>query len=69
MIYSLAWTLFILLTIQPFFSSNDNLIETHDSIQQKNFNKFLTECKPKQDVEKVIFNFSNFSLTEVENHF
>ena len=34
------------------------------SVQQKKFNKLLTECKPKQDAEKVIFNFSNISLTE-----
>ena len=33
-------------------------------VQQKNFNKLLTECKPKQDAGKVIFNFSNISLTE-----
>ena len=31
-----------------FLSSNDNLLKTHDSIQQKKFNKLLTECKPKQ---------------------
>ena len=49
-----------------FLSSNDNLLKTHDSIQQKKFNKLLTECKPKQDAEKVIFNFSNVSLTEAE---
>ena len=47
-----------------FLSSNDNLLENHDSIQQKKFNKLLTECKPKQDAEKVIFNFSNVFLTE-----
>ena len=33
-----------------FLSNNDNLL--------KKFNKLLTECKPKQDAEKVIFNFS-----------
>ena len=48
------------------FSSNDNYLKTHDSIQQKKFNKLLTECKSKQDAEKVIFNFSNVSLTEAE---
>ena len=35
-----------------------NLLKTHDSVQQKEFNKLLTECKPKQDAGKVIFNFS-----------
>ena len=49
-----------------FLSSSDNLLKSHDSIQQKKFNKLLTECKPKQDAEKVIFNFSHVSLTEVE---
>ena len=52
-----------------FLSSNDNLLKSHDSIQQKKFNKLLTECKPKQDAEKVIFNFSNVSLTEGKSHF
>ena len=52
-----------------FLSSNDKLLKTHDSIQQKKFNKLLTECKPKQDAEKVIFNFSNVSLTEAEKSF
>ena len=49
-----------------FLSSNDNLLQYHDSIQQKKFNKLLTECQPQQDAEKVIFNFSNVSLTEAE---
>ena len=47
-------------------SSSDTFLKTHDSIQQKKFNKLLTECKPKQDAEKVVFNFSNVSLTEAE---
>ena len=49
-----------------FLSSNNNLLKTHDSIQQKKFNKFITEYKPKQDAGKVIFNFSHVFLTEVE---
>ena len=49
-----------------FLNSNDNLLKTHDSIQQKKFNKLLIENKPKQDPEKVIFNFSKVSLTEAE---
>ena len=44
----------------------DNLLKTHDSIQQKNFNELLIESEPKQDTEKVIFNFSNGSLSEVK---
>ena len=49
-----------------FLSSNDNLLKTHDSIQQKKFNKLLIENRPKQDPEKVIFNFSKLSLTDAE---
>ena len=47
-----------------FLSSNDNILKSHDSIQQKKFNKLLRECKPKQDPEKIVFNFSNVTLTE-----
>ena len=49
-----------------FLSSNDNLLKTHDSIQQKKFNKLLIENRPKQDLEKVILNFSKLSLTDAE---
>ena len=35
-----------------FFSSNDNILKSHDSIQQEKFNKLLRECKPKQDPER-----------------
>ena len=49
-----------------FLSSNDNLLKTHDSIQQKKFNKLLIENRTKQDPEKVIFNFSKLFLTDVE---
>ena len=49
-----------------FLSSNDNLLKTHDSIQQKKFNKLLIEGRPKQDPEKVILNLSKLSLTDAE---
>ena len=49
-----------------FLSSNDNLLKTHDSIQQKKFNKLLIENRTKQDPEKVIFNFSKLFLTDAE---
>ena len=49
-----------------FLSSNDNLLKTHDSIQQKKFNKLLMENRLKQDPEKVIFNFSKSSYTDAE---
>ena len=35
---------------------------------QNRVNKLLTECKPKHDAEKAIFNFSNVSFTEAKNH-
>ena len=47
-----------------FFSSNAILLKTH-YIQQKEFNKLPIGCKPKQDAEKNIFNFS-VSFTEAE---
>ena len=49
-----------------FLSSNDNLLKPFDSIQEKKFSKVPTECKPKQDAEKVMFNFSDVSVTEAE---
>ena len=49
-----------------FLSGNDNILKSHDSIQQKKFNKLLRECKPKQDPEKIVFNFSNVTLTIAE---
>ena len=49
-----------------FLSRNDNLLKTHDSLQQKKFNKLLIENTPKQDPEKVMFNFSKVSPTEAE---
>ena len=49
-----------------FLSSNDNLLKIHDSIQQKKFNKLLIENGPKQDPEKLIFNFSKLSVTDAE---
>ena len=68
MIYNLAWTVLINFVhiSATFLSSNNNLLKTQDSIQQKKFNKLLTECKPKQEAERIIFNFSNVSLTEAE---
>ena len=45
---------------------NNNILKSHDSIPQKKFNKLLRECRPKQNPEKVVFNFSNVILTEAE---
>ena len=47
-----------------FLSSIDNLLKTHDFIQLKKFNKLLIETRPKQDPEKVIFNFSKLSYSD-----
>ena len=33
---------------------------------RKKFNELLTECNTKQDAKRIIFNFSNVSLTEAE---
>ena len=63
-IYNLDLTVSILLIFLLFFSGN--LLKTHDSIQQKKFNKLLIENRPKQDPEKLIFNFSKVSLTDAE---
>ena len=63
-IYNLDLTVSILLIFLLFFSGN--LLITHDSIQQKKFNKLLIEKRPKQDPEKLIFNFSKVSLTDAE---
>ena len=49
-----------------FLSSNDNILKTYDSIQQKKFNKILIENRPKQDPEKEIFNFSKLSHIDAE---
>ena len=63
-IYNLDLTVSILLIFLLFFLGN--LLKTHDSIQQKKFNKLLIENRPKQDPEKLIFNFSKVSLTDPE---
>ena len=49
-----------------FLSSNDNFLKNHDSIQQKKLKKLLIENRPKQDPEKVIFDFSKVSLADAE---
>ena len=49
-----------------FLSSADNLLKSHDSIQQKKFNKLLIENSPKQDPEEVIFSISKLWLADAE---
>ena len=38
----------------------------HENIQGNKLNKLLKEHQPKQDHEKVIFNYSNISLSDAE---
>ena len=49
-----------------FLSGNDSSIKTHEDIQENKFNKLLKERQPRQDPEKVIFNYSNISLSDAE---
>ena len=47
-----------------FLVSNDRSLEKHDKIQQKKFSELLKEYSPRNDPEKVIFNFSKATLNE-----
>ena len=47
-----------------FLVSNDRSLEKHDKIQQKKFSELLKEYPPRNDPEKVIFNFSKATLNE-----
>ena len=49
-----------------FLSGNDSSIKTHEDIQENKFNKLLKERQPRQDPEKVIFYYSNISLSHAE---
>ena len=49
-----------------FLISNDRSLEKHDKIQQKKFSELLKEYPPRNDPEKVIFNFSKATLNESE---
>ena len=49
-----------------FLSNNDRSLKTHDLIQQKKFSKLSSEQHPKNDPSKVIFNFSNYELSDSE---
>ena len=39
---------------------------THEDIQENKFNKLLKEHQLRQDPEKVIFNYSDISLSDTE---
>ena len=47
-------------------SVSDSSIKNHEEIQENKFNKLLKERQPRQDPEKVIFNYFNISLSDVE---
>ena len=49
-----------------FLIINDQSLEKHDKIQQKKFLELLKEYSPRNDPEKVIFNFSKGYLNESE---
>ena len=51
-----------------FLSSNDNILKSYDSIQQKKFNKLLRKCKPKEDPGKrvyTIYTHSNCTINQL----
>ena len=50
-----------------FPSGNDSSIKTREDIQENKFDKLLKERQTRQDPEKVIFNYSNISLSHTEN--
>ena len=49
-----------------FFGINDKILKSKSSVQQKKFYKLLQESKAENDPEKVICNFSNYVLSDIE---
>ena len=49
-----------------FLIGNDQSLEKHDKTQQKKFSELLNEYLPRNDRQKVIFNFSKGTLNESE---
>ena len=47
-----------------FFGINDKILKSKSSVQQKKFYKFLQESKIENDLEKVIFNFPKYVLSD-----
>ena len=41
-------------------------MKSHDTIQQKKFYKLLKESQPRQNPERVIFNYSDITLSDEE---
>ena len=52
-----------------FPTGNDSSIKSHQNIRKNKFNKLLKERQPRQDPEKVIFNYSNISLSDAGKSF
>ena len=49
-----------------FLSSNDVILKSYDSIQQKKFNTFFKYRQPKHNPDEVIFNYSKIYLSDAE---
>ena len=47
------------------FGINDKILKSKSSFQQKKFYKLLQERKTENDLEKVIFNFSKYVLSDL----
>ena len=52
-----------------FLSSNDVILKSHDSIQQKKFNALFKNRQPKHNPDRVIFNYSKISLSDAKSHY
>ena len=52
-----------------FLSGNDSSIKSQENIPKNKFNKLLKERQPRQDPEKVIFNYSYISLSDAGKSF
>ena len=51
---------------QHSFLQNHKILKPKSSVQQKKFHKLLQESKTESDLEKVIFKFSNYVLSDIE---
>ena len=49
-----------------FLSSNDVVLKSHNSIQQKKYNTLFKNRRPKHNPDEVILNYSTISLSDTE---
>ena len=49
-----------------FLRINDKILKSKSSVQQKEFYKLLQGSKTENDPEKVIFNFSEYVVSDIE---